>query len=57
MGLGVLLPALNLGTLRGLAGTVMGQATVFMNYLRQLGVATIAAYVKDRSRAPRVTPI
>lgn len=54
IGLGVLLPALNLGTLRSLEGSEMGQATVFLNYLRQLGgmlgVASIAVYVEWRSR-------
>ena len=53
IGLGVLLPALNLGTLRGLPAGVMGQATVFIQYLRQLGgmlgVAVIAVYVEWRS--------
>ena len=53
VGLGVLLPALNLGSLRGLPPEAMGQATVFLQYLRQLGgmlgVAGIAVYVEWRS--------
>jgi EmrB/QacA subfamily drug resistance transporter len=53
IGLGVLLPALNLGALRGLENSAMGQATVFLQYLRQLGgmlgVAGIAVYVEWRS--------
>ncbi|CAG4882706.1 MFS transporter [Georgfuchsia toluolica] len=53
IGLGVLLPAINLGALRGLKSSVMGQATVFLQYLRQLGgmlgVASIAVYVEWRS--------
>lgn len=61
IGLGVLLPSLNLGALRGLEGAEMGQATVFLNYLRQLGgmlgVATIAVYVEARSHtlAPQLS--
>ncbi len=54
IGLGVLLPALNLGALRGLTGSAQGQATVFLQYLRQiggmLGVAAIAVYVEWRSQ-------
>ena len=53
IGLGILMPALNVGALRGLENSVMGQATVFLQYLRQiggmLGVATIAVYVEWRS--------
>ena len=53
IGLGVLMPALSLGALRGLEGSTMGQATVFLQYLRQLGgmlgVAGIAVYVEWRS--------
>jgi DHA2 family multidrug resistance protein len=53
IGLGVLMPALSLGALRGLEGSSMGQATVLLQYLRQLGgmlgVAGIAVYVEWRS--------
>lgn len=55
IGLGVLLPAFNLGALRDLGGTETGQATVFLNYLRQLGgmlgIAAVAVYVEARSHA------
>lgn len=53
IGLGILLPAMNLGALRGLEGSTMSQTTVFLQYLRllggSLGVAVIAVFVEWRS--------
>ncbi|MFY9329639.1 MAG: MFS transporter [Georgfuchsia sp.] len=51
--LGIVLPALNVCVLRDLEGGDLGQATVFMQYLRQiggmLGIAIIAVYIEWRS--------
>lgn len=58
IGLGIQQPALNMGALRGLEGREMGQATVVINYLRQLGgmlgIASLAVFVEWRSHQPGV---
>lgn len=52
-GLGLLLPAPNLGALRGMQGRVLAQSSMLFHYARQmggvLGVAAIAAFVEARS--------
>lgn len=54
IGLGLILPALNLATLRHLEPHQMGQSTVIISYARQLGgvmgVAIVAVFVEWRER-------
>lgn len=53
LGLGLLLPAPNLGALRGMHGRVLAQSSMLFHYARQmggvLGVAAVAAFVHARS--------
>lgn len=59
IGLGLILPALNLATLRHLKPHQLGQSTVIISYARQLGgvmgVAIVAVFVEWRERIHGVT--
>lgn len=56
IGLGLILPALSLATLRGMAPHQLGQSSVVVSYARQLGgvlgIAVAAVYVSWRESAP-----
>lgn len=60
IGLGLILPALNLATLRHLKPHQLGQSTVIISYARQLGgvmgVAIVAVFVEWRERIHGVSP-
>lgn len=53
IGLGLILPAQSLATLRNLHGQELGQSTVVINYVRQLGgvvgVAVVAVFIEWRA--------
>jgi len=60
LGLGMILPALNLATLRHMAAHQLGQSAVIVSYARQLGgvmgVAIMAVFVEWRETIYGVTP-
>jgi DHA2 family multidrug resistance protein len=60
IGLGMILPALNLATLRHVAPQQLGQASVVVSYARQLGgvmgVAVVAVFVAWRESVHGATP-
>ncbi|MDR2837280.1 MAG: MFS transporter, partial [Azonexus sp.] len=60
LGMGLILPALNLATLRHVQAQQLGQSSVIVSYARQLGgvmgVAIMAVFIEWRETAHGVTP-